>query len=88
MGLDIPLQAATVQVLNCLSGEDTVDNNGVDLSGTVLHNGLSGLGESTAGIGHIVDDNGDLVLDISNKNHAGNFVGTGTFLVNKSELQV
>lgn len=84
----IPLQAAAVQVLDCLSGEDTVDNDGVDLGCAVLHNGFGGLGESTTGVGHIVDDNRDLVLDVSNKNHAGNFVGTGTFLVNKSELQV
>ena len=84
----IPLQAAAVQVLNCLSGKNTVHNDGVDFEGAVLHHGLGGLGESAAGVGHVVDDDGNLVLDITDKDHARDFVGTGTFLVNEGELQV
>lgn len=84
----IPLQTAAVEVLNGLSGEDTVHNNGVDFGCTVLHNGFGGLGKSTAGVGHIVNNDGNLVFDITNKDHARDFVGTSTFLVNESELQV
>ena len=84
----IPLEAATVEVLNCLSRKNTVHNDGVDLGGTVLHDSFGGLGERAAGVGHIVDDDGNLVLDITDKDHAGDLVRAGTFLVNERELQV
>jgi hypothetical protein len=86
--VNIPLEAAAVQVLDGLSGQDTVDNDGVDLESAVLHDSVGSLGERTAGVGHIVNDDGNLVLDVTDKDHARDLVGTGTFLVNKSELQV
>jgi len=86
--MHIPLETAAIQVLDGLSGENTVHNDGVNLECTVLHNSVGGLGESAAGVGHIVDDDGNLVLDITDKNHAGDLVGAGTFLVNESELQI
>ena len=87
-GVYIPLEAATVEVLNRLAGQNTVHNDGVDLGGTVLHDGFGSLGERAAGVGHIVDDDSDLVLDITDKDHARDLVGAGTFLVNERELQV
>jgi hypothetical protein len=86
--VNIPLEAAAVQVFDSLSGQDTVDNDGVDLESAVLHDSVGSLGERTAGVGHIVNDDGNLVLDVTDKDHARDLVGTGTFLVNKSELQV
>lgn len=65
-----------------------MDDNRVDFLGAVLHHGIGGLDERAAGVGHVVDDDGDLVLDITDEDHAGDFVGTGTFLVNQSELEV
>lgn len=84
----IPLETATVQVLNRLAGQNAVHNDGVDFGGTVLHDSFGSLGERAAGVGHIVNDDGDLVLDITDKDHARDLVGTGTFLVNKCELQI
>lgn len=81
-------QAAAVDVLDSLAGENAVDNDGVDFLGTVLHDGVGGLDEGTTGISHVVDDDGDLVLDVSDQNHAGDFIGSGTFLVNEGELQI
>lgn len=84
----IPLEAATVQVLNSLAGQNTVDNDGVDFGGTVLHDGLGSLDERPAGVGHIIDDDSDLILDVTDKDHARDLIGAGTFLVNKCELQI
>lgn len=81
-------QAALVQVLNGLTREDTVNNNGVHFLGAVLHNSVGGLDEGTAGVSHVIDDDGDLVLDVSDKDHAGDLVGASTFLVDQSELKV
>lgn len=82
------VQTAAVQVLNGLARQDTVNNDGVDLLGAVLHNGVGGLDKSTAGIGHIVDNDGDLVLDVADENHARNLVGARTLLVDEGELQI
>jgi hypothetical protein len=40
------------------------------------------------GVGHVVNKNGDLVADITNKNHATNDVRSGSLLVDESEAGV
>jgi hypothetical protein len=84
----VPLETAAVQVVDSISGENTVHNDGVNLECAVLHNGVGGLGECAAGVSHVVDDDGNLVLDITDKNHARDLVGTGAFLVDESKLQI
>ena len=88
VGHNQAVQTATVQVLNGLAGEDPVNDNGVDFLGTVLEDSVGSLDEGATGIGHVVDDDGDLVLDVTDKNHAGDLVGAGTLLVDESELQI
>lgn len=85
---DNPTEAALVDVVNGVAGQNAVDNNGVDFLGTVLHHCVRCLDKSSAGIGHIVHNNSHLVLDISYKNHSRNFIGARTLLVDKSELRV
>lgn len=81
-------QAAAVQVLNGLAGQDAVNNDGVDLLGTVLHDSVGGLDKGTTGIGHVIDDDGNLVLDATDEDHARDLVRAGTLLVNEGELQI
>lgn len=88
VGHNQTVQTATVKVLDSLAGENTVDDNGVDFLGTVLEDSVGGLDEGATGIGHVVDDDGDLVLDVTDKDHAGDLVGAGTLLVDEGELQV
>lgn len=88
VGDDETAETATVQVLNGLTRENTVDDDGVNFLCAVLHNGISSFDKSTAGISHIIDNNGNFVLDVSDENHAGNLIGPGTFLVYQSELQI
>lgn len=85
---DETAEAATVQVLNGLAGENAVDHDGIDLLGAVLHHSISSLDERSAGVSHIVDNDGDLVLDVTDEDHSGDFVGAGAFLVDQSELEI
>jgi len=88
VGDDQTAETAAVQVFDGLAGQDAVHDDGVDFLGAVLHNGVGGLDERAAGIGHVVNDDGNLVLDVADQDHAGDLVGTGTFLVNQGELEI
>lgn len=88
VGHNQAVQTTTVQVLDGLAGENAVDDDGVHFLGTVLEDSVGGLDEGTTGISHVVDDDGDLVLDVTDKDHTGDLVGTGTLLVDQGELQV
>lgn len=70
VGNDQPAEAAAVQVLNGLARQNAMHDNGVDFPGAVLHDGVGGLDECTAGVGHVVDDNSDLVLNVADEDHA------------------
>lgn len=83
---DDTAETAVVDVIDGITGENAVDDNCVDFLSTVLHDGVGGFDEGPTSIGHIIDDNGNLVLDVTNKNHSGNFVGTRALLVNQGEL--
>lgn len=88
VGDDDAAQAAVVDVGDGIAGKDTVHNDGVDLLGAVLHHSGSRLAEGTAGVGHVVDDDGDLVLHVTHKDHARDFVGALALLVDQSELEI
>lgn len=85
---DESAESAAVEVLDGFPRENAVDDDGVDLAGAVLHDGVGGFDEGAAGVGHVVDDDGDLVLDVADEDHAGDFVGTSAFFVDEGELQV
>lgn len=81
-------QNTVVNDLDSLAAENTMCDNGIDLDGTVLCKGLGGQSEGTASISHIIDQDGDLALDISDQHHPGNLVGLLTLLVDQSKVQV
>ena len=85
---DNTAEAAVIDVVDGVTGEDTVDDNGVDFLSTVLHDGVGSLDEGSTSVGHVVDDDGNLVLDVTNKHHSGNFVGTRALLVDQGELRI
>lgn len=63
-------ELAVIQDLDGVSTEDPVGNNGDDFLGPVLHNSVGCFGQGSAGISHIVDDDGDLILDTADQYHA------------------
>ena len=85
---DNTAQAAVVDVFDRIAGKDAVYDNGVDFPGPMLHHRVGRLDKGSASIGHIVNDNGNLVLDVTNKYHSGNLVGARTFLVDQGKLRI
>ena len=60
---------AIVDDLNSLAAEDAVRDNGVDLNSSILSKSLGGQAKGTAGIGHIIHQDGNLSLHVSDENH-------------------
>lgn len=81
-------QDTVVDDLDGLAAQDTVCDNGVHLQSTVLGQGLGCQSKSSTSIGHVVDQNGNLSLDISNQHHARNLVSLLALLVDQSKVQV
>lgn len=88
VGSNDSAELRVVDDLTGLAGEDAMGDQSNNLLCAVVLDGLGGLGQGTAGIGHIVNEDGGLALDISNENHAGDLVWTSTLLVDKCELKV
>jgi hypothetical protein len=63
-------------------------DNGDHFAGFVRHDRFGGFDERAAGVGHVVDEDGDFILDVADKDHAGDFVGAGALFVNESESEV
>lgn len=59
-----------------------------DFRGAVSHNSIGGFDEGAAGIGHVVDEDGDFAADVADEGHFGDFVGAGTFFVDEGEVEV
>lgn len=81
-------KTTAIQVANGIAREDSMSDNCIDFLGPVLHNGISSLDKSAASVGHIIHDNRDLVRDISDKYHSGNFVGASSLFVDEGELKI
>lgn len=88
VGDDDTAQATVVDVRDGVAGKDAVHNDGIDLLGAMLHHSGSRLAESTAGVGHVIDDDGDLVLHVTDEDHARDFIRARALLVNQSELEI
>lgn len=88
VGDDDLAQAALVEDIDGVAAEDAVGDDGDDLAGAVIFHRLGGLGQRPAGVGHVVDEDGDLVHDVSDEHHAPDDVGSGALLVDESETPV
>lgn len=58
-------QLRLVDRLDGAAAEDAVRDEGDDFSGAVGHDGLGGFGQGAAGVGHVVDEDGDFVEDVA-----------------------
>lgn len=82
------LELRLVKGLDSVARQDAVSDDGNGGASAVGHDDLGGLAESTASVGHVIDDDGITVLDVADENHSGDFVGTSTLLVDEGEAQV
>lgn len=81
-------QTAVIQITDSISRENGVGHDGIDFLCAVLHNGVGCLDERAACIGHVVHDDGDFVLHVTDEYHSGDFVGPRAFFVDECELEV
>lgn len=77
-----------VQRLDGIATQDAVRDDSHDFFGAVLHHGVGGFDERAASVGHVVDEDGDAVLDVADEHHAADFVGAGAFFVDEGEAEV
>jgi hypothetical protein len=88
VGADHLLQLAVVDFVDRVSTENAVGDDGDGGCCAVLDDHIGCFAERAASVGHVVDDDSSATLDISDQNHATNFVGAGALLVNQRELNV
>lgn len=88
VGDDNLLELAAVQCLDGITAQDTVRDDCERIFCAFSDQNVCGLDESATGIGHVIDKDGRLALDVSNENHAGDLVGAGTLLVNESKAEI
>lgn len=71
-----------------VSRHDGVGDNGIDLLRSVLLKDLGRLGDRERGVGNVIDQDADLVLDISDQHHVRlvRSLDLTTLLVNQSKL--
>lgn len=74
-------QLALIKIFNRIPAQNAMCDDSYNFPSFVGHDGLGGFDQSAAGIGHVVDENGDLVLDVADENHAGDFVGACALFV-------
>jgi hypothetical protein len=82
------LQFASVKGVNSVSAKNAVRNNGDDVLCAVLNDNVRGLRQRSASVGHVIDNYGSPVTDVSDEDHLRDFVRTCTFLVYQGKREV
>lgn len=82
------LKLAVVDLVDRVAAEDTVGHNGDGSSRAVLDDHIGSFAEGSASVCHVVDDDSGAALDVSDEDHAADFVGASTLLVDERELDV
>lgn len=77
-----------VQLLDGVAREDAVGDDGNGAAGSVVDDDLGGLAQGAAGVGHIVNNDGDLAAHVADQNHARDLVGAGALLVDQGEAEI
>ena len=62
--------------------------DGVDLGGPVLQEFVGGEADGAARVGHVIDEDGDAVLDVAHQRHARHLVGLLALLVDQGKLHI
>jgi hypothetical protein len=81
-------QPAPIQCFNRISTQDSMGDDCHDFARFVHHYRFGGFDERAAGVGHVVDKDGDFVLDVADEHHAGDFIGARALFVDKGEAEV
>lgn len=88
VGADHLLKLAVVDLVDRIAGEDTVGHDGNGSNCAILDDHVGRFAEGSAGVCHVVNNDGCAALDVSDKDHAADFVGASTLFVDERELDV
>jgi hypothetical protein len=82
------LQLTVVDLVDRVTAEDTVCNNCNGRCCAVLDDNVGCFAKCTASVCHVVDDDRNAALHVTNQDHAADFVRSGALLVDEGELGV
>ena len=88
IGDDDATQLTTIERLNRPSTQDAMRDDGDDLLGMMMHDGIGGFDERATRVGHVIDENGDLALDVTDEDHPRDFVRTSSLFVDQGEAEI
>jgi hypothetical protein len=88
VGANHLLKLTVVNLVDRVAAEDTMCHNGDGSSCAVLDDHVGRFTQGAASVGHVVDDDGGAALDVSDEDHAADFVGTSALFVDEGELDV
>ena len=63
-------------------------DDGDDLLCTMMHDGIGGFDERAARVGHVIDENGNLTVDVTDEDHPRDFVRASSLLVDQGEAKI
>lgn len=81
-------QLAPINRLNGFATQDSVSDNSHNLFGAVLLQGIRRLDEGAACVCHVIDQNRNLVFNVTDEDHARDFVGSRSFLVDERKVEI
>lgn len=71
VGDDQTVDFRVIDSFDCVSRQDGVGDEGVDLGGALFFDEFGGTGDGHGGVGEVVDDDGDFVLEVADEHHGG-----------------
>ena len=83
-----PAQLTPVQCLNRIPAQNSMSDDSNDFPSSMVHDCFGGFDKRAACVSHVVYENCDFVLDVSDEDHAGDFVRAGAFFVDEGEAEV
>lgn len=88
VGNDQLFHSTLADHLQRIAAKNTVCSKGINLGGPSFQKVPSSETKSATGIGHVIDQDGNLASDGTDQDHTGDFIGLFTFLVEKRKLDV
>src|SRR3989344_9529560 len=74
--------------LNSVAGKQSMRSSRIHFSSAILHKNIHSAHKRPARIGNIIDDQSNLVFEISHKFHTRDLIGDIAFLVDDRELPI
>lgn len=81
-------ELGVVDVIDSLSAQQTMSDDGDDFPCSILFESLGSLDKGTTGVCHIVDQNRNLPCNITDQDHSADLIWLRPLLVNQRKVEV